>query len=95
MKTIIRRGVFETNSSSTHSLTMTSKEEYDKWQSGELVFNEWDKTFHKVDSTEAKNDDCKTCDEFWDDCDYETFHEEYKSPSGDVVVAFGYYGGDY
>lgn len=34
----IRRGVFETNSSSVHSITMCSKEEYDKWNSGEVLY---------------------------------------------------------
>ena len=37
MKRQIRRGVFETNSSSTHSLTMCLKSDYDKWLKGELV----------------------------------------------------------
>lgn len=36
---VIRRGVFETNSSSTHSITMCSQDEYDAWNSGELFFN--------------------------------------------------------
>ena len=31
MKRQIRRGVFETNSSSTHSLTMCSEEEFEAW----------------------------------------------------------------
>lgn len=38
MKRQIRQGVFETNSSSTHSITMCSGEEYDKWCSGNLLF---------------------------------------------------------
>ena len=37
MLRVIRRGVFETNSSSTHSLTLCKQEEYDKWESGELL----------------------------------------------------------
>lgn len=37
---VIRRGVFETNSSSTHSITLCSKDEYDKWEKGELILNE-------------------------------------------------------
>jgi hypothetical protein len=36
---VIRRGVFETNSSSTHSITMCSKEDYDKWEKGEILFD--------------------------------------------------------
>lgn len=38
MKTI-RRGVFETNSSSTHSITMCSGEDYDRWEEGEVYLN--------------------------------------------------------
>ena len=38
MKRQIRRGVYETNSSSCHSLTMCSEEEYGKWCSGKLLF---------------------------------------------------------
>ena len=37
MKEQIRRGVFETNSSSTHSLTMCLKSDYDKWVNGEVM----------------------------------------------------------
>lgn len=38
MKRQIRHGVYETNSSSTHSLVMCSGEEYNKWRSGKLLF---------------------------------------------------------
>lgn len=38
----IRRGVFETNSSSTHSITICSEDMFDKWQRGEVAFqNSW------------------------------------------------------
>ena len=37
MKRQIRRGVFETNSSSTHSLTMCLKSDYDRWTKGEVL----------------------------------------------------------
>jgi len=36
---VIRRGVFETNSSSTHSITMCSVEDYDKWEKGEMYLD--------------------------------------------------------
>jgi hypothetical protein len=36
MKRQIRREVFETNSSSVHSITMCTKSDYDEWQSGNL-----------------------------------------------------------
>ena len=35
MKRQIRKGVFETNSSSTHSLVMCLKSDYDKWEHGD------------------------------------------------------------
>jgi hypothetical protein len=36
----VRRGVFETNSSSTHSITLCSNEDYERWENGELYFSE-------------------------------------------------------
>lgn len=42
MKKQIRRGVFETNSSSTHSLTMMMKSDYERWERENLYrFNGW------------------------------------------------------
>lgn len=38
MKRQIRRGVFETNSSSVHSITMCSGKDYEKWENGEVLF---------------------------------------------------------
>ena len=35
----IRQGVFETNSSSTHSITITSESDFDKWKNGEVYLN--------------------------------------------------------
>lgn len=43
MKTIIRQGTFETNSSSTHSMTIVMAEDYDKFRKGELLIN----TYHE------------------------------------------------
>lgn len=39
---VVRYGVFETNSSSTHSLTVCSATEYDMWRNGELYWNHGD-----------------------------------------------------
>lgn len=40
MKRQIRRGVFETNSSSTHSLTMMMKSDYERWHNEKLYLYE-------------------------------------------------------
>ena len=37
MRKQIRRNVFETNSSSTHSLTMCLQSDYDRWTCGEVL----------------------------------------------------------
>ena len=44
----VRQGVFETNSSSTHTLTICAKDDYDKWNRGEVFWldNDW----HKLDT---------------------------------------------
>lgn len=44
----VRQGVFETNSSSTHTLTICSKDDFDKWKHGEIFWldNDW----HKLDT---------------------------------------------
>ena len=40
MKTSIREGVIETNSSSTHSLIMMEESKFKKWKDGELFYHE-------------------------------------------------------
>ena len=117
MKKQIRRGVFETNSSSVHSLTMCSAEEYEKWKNGEVLFWKWKDKFgtkeeiiaelkksslfskYDLDDEDVINDifsdeGIQTCEEFFDNDYFETFSYRHTTPSGDEVVAFGYYGHD-
>lgn len=98
----IRRSIFETNSSSTHSLTVVSKEDWDKWEKGDLVFSDdSEPKFVKPEEntkdewSDDDNEECmtyKTFDEFWEDLEYETFEENHITKSGDNIVIFGYYG---
>lgn len=120
MKRQIRRGVFETNSSSTHSLTMMMKKDYDRWHKEKLYLYEggygWE--FDRPEMNELytraeaiafakKNRYYKDENEFdnvilrdvgfisWDDegSEYlEGFYEEFTTPSGETIVAFGEYG---
>ena len=39
MKTTIREGVFETNSSSTHSLVMMEESQFKEWKDGKLFYH--------------------------------------------------------
>lgn len=36
----IRQGVFETNSSSTHSITIASESDFNKWKNGDVYLND-------------------------------------------------------
>lgn len=37
----VRQSTFETNSSSTHTITIVTKEEYDGWEKGEYLLDNW------------------------------------------------------
>lgn len=45
MKREIRRNVFETNSSSTHSLAICTEQEFEDWKAGKLLFDKWGECF--------------------------------------------------
>lgn len=97
MKRQIRRGVFETNSSSVHSLTMCTQSDYDKWENGELIYDYWNDKLIPLDDTENHDDDrYYTYDRFYEygELDYETFEDTFTTENGETVVAFGYYGHD-
>lgn len=122
MKKQIRRGVFETNSSSTHSLTMMMKSDYDRWHNEHLYLYEggygweFDKpTMNALYTKEEVEKFVKSNKYYhvgveidyemirdmgfiaWDDegSDYlEGFYDEFTTPSGEIIVAFGEYGYD-
>lgn len=99
MKTTIRLGTFETNSSSTHSLVVCTKKEFELFKIGELIFNRYAAEFvpTKVyeEAKESEDfDDYEFCtyDEYFEDDELESYEEEYTSESGDGIVIFGNYG---
>ena len=76
----IRIGVFETNSSSTHSISICTKDEFEKLEKGII---------------EGLDNDLVESYESFTDCDYlESYKTEYVSNSGDHIVVFGNYGQD-
>lgn len=102
----VRLGVFETNSSSTHSLVICTKEEYEKWKSGELLYV--DDTYPLKINLESKlvsQDKAKELiDAGVDDyniCDFESWSREneedvhyYTTKNGEELVIRCYYGHD-
>lgn len=110
----IRNNIFETNSSSTHSITMCMSDDFEKWVKGEFAYVRWEQRFCPIEEAvneiidkldEAKADEeikshlCLYSDrKFWsyddwlEDKWYEKYEEIFTTPSGENVVAFGYYG---
>ncbi len=87
----IRVGVFETNSSSTHSLTIVSKEEYEKFKEGEYVWNSNDGKLQSVE--DAKNSliaDRKR----WDK-EFEATKEEVEEMLEEDTKSFDEFGSNY
>ena len=50
MKTM-RQGCFETNSSSTHSITMCMESDFLKWKNGEMYWDSWNNKLVTKQST--------------------------------------------
>lgn len=97
----IRRNVFETNSSSTHSITMCMESEFDRWVAGELVWDKWDDELIPItpeiqDKMNRRYSRYLTYDQFndWEYLEFETFETSFTTPGGERVVSFGYYGYD-
>ena len=51
----IRKGVFETNSSSTHSMVMCQDNDYKDWKEGKLYYSEWFPYSEKVKDLKKKD----------------------------------------
>ncbi len=123
MKRQIRYGVFETNSSSTHSLTMMMKDDYIRWGKENLYLYtgygwswDFDKPVHNAlytrdeaikfvksnkyyrERDEIDDKHLRYLDFISSDDEYggylDTFCEEFTTPSGETIVAFGEYGYD-
>lgn len=100
----IRRNVFETNSSSTHSITMCSKDDYDRWDSGEVYLNEgW---WLKDNESKYKNKKFVTRDEAIDiikcsggdieyDNEYYESFDKYIAEEYEIYTIDEYFENDY
>ena len=78
MKRQIRRGVFETNISSTHSLTMCSEEEFEAWKRGEVLFQEYGEE-NFISATKLSEHDKKMAQE-----DYEENKDDFQKDWNDL-----------
>lgn len=85
----MRKNVFETNSSSTHSITMCTQDEYSSWSNGDVLFNDG---WWSVDNTsEFKNKKFVTREQAEDIIKKDKFYGgEDISKLSDDELAFGY-----
>ncbi len=74
----IRQGVFETNSSSTHSITICSREDLVLLKQG----NHTDEDLQEAWNDKEQNDYL------------ESYVETYITPKGEEIIIFGNYGRD-
>jgi hypothetical protein len=77
MKRQVRLGVFETNSSMTHALTMCTDSEYSKWLDGELYWVRWDDCFKSVTEVDNELDKDNFKSDYYDDYDEMRMSEGY------------------
>lgn len=83
MKTI-RIGVFETNSSSTHSISIMTKEEYENWEdNSNIKYNPYEDVFRE---NEEEEDDLFTYDQYVEDEYLEVDINHYTTKSGEEIV---------
>ena len=103
MKLQLRRGLFETNSSSTHCITMCMEDEWNRFKKGDMYWDNWDAKLIPVTldsrkqreiSEENGDNRIMTYEEYNEYINeyYEDYVSEYVTPSGEKVIAFGYYG---
>lgn len=84
----IRKNVFETNSSSTHSLTMCSKSQFEDWKAGKVLFNDWKEVFveaqkmTEIDKENARDEykslyECQSYYKKWEDLSEDEINQWY------------------
>lgn len=72
----VRLGVFETNSSSTHSLALCMKSQYEDWKAGKVyLYSPYGKEIEFLTEDEAK---AKVTDDIPDGYTWETWEESNK-----------------
>lgn len=92
----IRRAVFETNSSSVHTITICTSDDYQKFKDGTYMLDTYNsKLVTYSDSLHLDNPyQYKTYDEYYEDWDLDTYTHHFTTSYGDEMIAFGKYGRD-
>ena len=77
----IRNNIFETNSSSVHSITLCPEEEFEKWKKGELLFDrDFDKLISLKEAEDIKKEYEREARRYYrEKCGDEDYYDEYKN----------------
>ena len=92
----VRNNIFETNSSSVHTLVICTEDEFKKFNNDELCLDDWNDTlvsFNKHDNSNR----FLSSDEFFEDKGFDHYfehYEEHRKINGTEIVVFGRYGYD-
>lgn len=92
----IRHNIFETNSSSTHTLVICTEDEFKKFNNDELCLDYWNDTLVPFSEYNGSNRFLSS-DEFFEDSwldHYLEHYEEHREINGTKIVVFGCYGYD-
>lgn len=92
-----RCGVFETNSSSTHSIVICTQDDYEKFKNNKTMFDSWKHELVPYSSLLLEEEPeryqkYKYLGIHGDWYTLDTFFKNFTTPSGDKMVAFGEYG---
>lgn len=90
---VIRLGVFETNSSSTHTMTILSEDEFKQWKDGDLFKYKWKEEFVSKEDSEKlikqlKEDYSKKYNVDIEDIDLYELSDEYEE---EIMLTFDQY----
>ena len=90
MKRLVRQGVFETNSSSTHAVAILSQAEYDKYKAGEFYISRYGNLYDEDQYEEYIEDQKKRARESyessqWAQKEYSTFERYWENDAIDDV----------
>lgn len=81
---IIRQNTFETNSSSTHSITMCIVSDFEKWKNGEMYWNRWNDEL--VAKEEVEKEMAKIREEFIaENPNFDENNEEWQEKLEDYI----------
>jgi len=92
----VRNNIFETNSSSVHTLVICTEDEFKKFNNDELCLDDWNDilvSFNKHDNGNR----FLSSDEFFEDKGFDHYlehYEEHREINGIKIVVFGRYGYD-